>query len=359
MELVIALTDRVVRSYRWQFTSHSSRSETQIANESLDLDCVSGLYKYYKLTTIFFNYAFPGSLVCLNKWECAKQIGSISLHHDVDGTPALLIAQPGGTFMRIRCSPDDNLLQSESSRYYFHFILKTIVLIQIYSNFSAPSESSTDSSIDYQCLGLSRMRNPDISTEIVGDLKTKLSRVQSTSEASGYSKGKHKGSSKKGKKKKKKPKDKQVQIKGIPYAVATLDGTIMLVQDEIILWYVFLIQYIKNMLLSVYFRAIAVDHQIFALTKLDVTQNGLHDIIACTWDGFTYILDENKSTARFQLNESVQAFETGYFSIISDKPPVTCFAYYTFKNKVTNNAYIYICEYFRKLISCRFTFTMM
>lgn len=99
------------------------------------------------------------------------------------------------------------------------------------------------------------------------------------------------------------------------------------------------INYILNFFFN--FRALAVDHQIFALTKLDVTQNGRHDIIACTWDGFTYILDENKNTARFQLTESVQAFETGYYSITSEKPPVTCFAYYTFKNRVNIIAYIF------------------
>lgn len=67
-ELVVGLTDRVVRSYRWQFQS--------------------------KLT--------GGTLVSLNKWECANQIGTLTLNYDKDDLPCLLIAQPGGTFMRIR-----------------------------------------------------------------------------------------------------------------------------------------------------------------------------------------------------------------------------------------------------------------
>lgn len=82
------------------------------------------------------------------------------------------------------------------------------------------------------------------------------------------------------------------------------------------------------------FRAIAVDHQIFALTKLDVTGNGTDDIVVCTWDGHTYILDQDKNSVRFQLDESVQAFESGYYTLKSGEKPCTCFAYYTFRNKV-------------------------
>ena len=51
---------------------------------------------------------YTGKLIALNKWECANQIGSITLHHTADGKPSLLIAQPGGTFMRIRCQSDDS-----------------------------------------------------------------------------------------------------------------------------------------------------------------------------------------------------------------------------------------------------------
>lgn len=65
-----------------------------------------------------------------------------------DGSPALLVAQPGGTFMRIKCNSDDQ--RSKES-----------------------TESSSEAAancVDYQTLGISRMRNPNISTEIIGDL---------------------------------------------------------------------------------------------------------------------------------------------------------------------------------------------
>lgn len=149
-----------------------------------------------------------GKLVALNKWECANQIGSITLHHTADGKPSLLIAQPGGTFMRIRCVPEDSI-DNESK-----------------SDPNVQDDGIPGSSIDYQFLGLSRMRNQNISTEIMGDLKT-------SSEASGKLEQSGASSSSSSKDE---AKEKENVAKGPPYAVATLDGTIMLVQDEIILW---------------------------------------------------------------------------------------------------------------------------
>jgi hypothetical protein len=73
--------------------------------------------------------------------------------------------------------------------------------------------------VDYQFLGISRMRNQNISTEILGDFKT------GTLEGSNES---DRGSLKDG--------ESSQVVKRCPYAVATLDGTIMLVQDEVILW---------------------------------------------------------------------------------------------------------------------------
>lgn len=243
VEMVLGLTDRVVRSYRWynprKFLASTIGKRSSVADE------------------------LCSKLVGLNKWECAKQIGSVTLHHDAENKPTLLIAQPGGTFMRIRYTNDDKLEQSDSS--------------------TSISEYLTGSSIDYQFLGLSRMRNQNISTEIIGDLKVL-------------------------------PQDDNKR--GAPYAVATLDGTIMLVQEEIILW------------------AIAVDHQIFALTKLDVTGNGIDDLVACSWDGHTYILDQEKNVVRFQQGESVQAFASGYYTLVPGEKPVTCFVYVTFHNKI-------------------------
>uniref|UniRef100_A0A1Y1KZH5 Uncharacterized protein n=1 Tax=Photinus pyralis TaxID=7054 RepID=A0A1Y1KZH5_PHOPY len=149
--------------------------------------------------------------------------------------------------------------------------------------FSSRTESLVGSRIDYQFLGISRARNQNISTEIVGDLIQRRS-PESTK-------------------------------KGRPYSVATLDGTIMLVHDDIITW------------------SIAVDHQIFSLHKMDVTGDGCDNIIACSWDGQTYILDQDKNVVKFQLEESVQSFDCGYYNLHGGVNS-TCFVYATFHNKI-------------------------
>ena len=62
-ELVISLTDRVVRTYKW------------ISSTSTD-SADSGLYS--------------GVLVSIDKWEFASQIGTVTVNYDLDGSPALL-----------------------------------------------------------------------------------------------------------------------------------------------------------------------------------------------------------------------------------------------------------------------------
>ncbi|KAF5297396.1 hypothetical protein FQR65_LT01327 [Abscondita terminalis] len=240
LELVIGLTDRVVRSYRW-------------------------------ITT--------GNLVCLNKWECAKQIGSITLHHSKDDVPALLVAQPGGTFMRIICQVEEASLEATGEHS---------------DSGSSRTESIAGSKIDYQFLGISRTRNQNISTEIVGNLIS----------------------------------DKK---DGNSYTVATLDGTIMMVHEENILW------------------SLAVDHQIFSLHKMDLTDSGNDNIIACSWDGQTYILDQEKNSVRFHFEESVQAFDCGFYNACEDTN-TTCFVYVTFRNKI----YVYYNIPLKKMIYKKF-----
>lgn len=71
--------------------------------------------------------------------------------HTTDGIPTLLVAQPGGTFMRIKCNPDDCRIGDDSC--------------------DVNSETAA-SCVDYQTLGISRMRSQNISTEIIGDLET-------------------------------------------------------------------------------------------------------------------------------------------------------------------------------------------
>lgn len=39
--------------------------------------------------------------------------------------------------------------------------------------------------------------------------------------------------------------------------------------------------------------------------------NGHEEVIACAWDGQTYIIDHNRTVARFQADENVSAFCAG------------------------------------------------
>nr|CAD7257567.1 unnamed protein product [Timema shepardi] len=233
LELVLGLTDRVVRSYRWIHDSPDDDGQVS------------------------------GKLVGLNKWECANQIGTVTLNYSPDGTPCLLVSQPGGTFMKISCCSE---IKDDTT-----------------DNVSTKDLAVT--SVDYHPLLSSRMRNPNVSTEILGCIRPPGA-----------------------------AKDDRTNMR---YAVATLDGTLMLVQGQDVLW------------------SMQVDHQLFALTKLDVTGDGTEEIVACSWDGQTYILDQEKRSVRFQLEESVRSFCSGYYALDPSKEAAPCFIYTTFSNKVS------------------------
>ncbi|XP_050481879.1 KICSTOR complex protein ITFG2 isoform X2 [Bombus vancouverensis nearcticus] len=338
-EMVLGLTDRVVRSYRWSSNLELGR----------------------------------GKLVGLNKWECANQIGTVTLQHMADGTPTLLVAQPGGTFMRIKCNPEDCHLEDEINQ---------------------KSNETAASCVDYQTLGISRMRNQNISTEIIGDLECvvenksnyeykellfkssvlnevqcgknlksvslefKKNNSQSEIRKSSLSimEGRRKNSTTENSKTNKAfgttdPSSRD-QVDGNVLGGNVIlggydiksekdsllptykhfscqnnsgnnkiedakgkDGTIMLVKDEIILW------------------SMQVDHQIFALCRLDVTGDGSDEIVACAWDGQTYILDQQRNSVRFQFEEPVRAFCTGNYNVTPGFP-TPCLVYNSFNNKI-------------------------
>lgn len=84
-----------------------------------------------------------------------------------------------------------------------------------------------------------------------------------------------------------------------------------------------------------------VDHQIFALCRLDVTGDNSDEIIACAWDGQTYILDQQRHSVRFQFEEPVRAFCTGNYNVIpgTSSPSLV---YNTFNNKVSIRTDLYL-----------------
>ncbi|XP_050529137.1 KICSTOR complex protein ITFG2-like isoform X1 [Daktulosphaira vitifoliae] len=219
IELIVGLTDRVIRSYRWAQS------------------------------------AAAGRLVPLHKWECANQIGSMILNKDNEGRPCLLVSQPGATAMRIYCpTTHSDLIES------------TIKL----KNFQSME-----------------LRNPSISSEIIGNLK-----LDGCSECDPNN------------------------LTGSFCAISTLDGILMLVKEQVVLW------------------SKKIDQQLFCLKKLSLTDDGPDYLISCSWNGDTYIVDQQGHIVMFQLGESVTAFCSGMYTIKSNEKPVPCFVFITFNHKV-------------------------
>ncbi|XP_015928264.1 KICSTOR complex protein ITFG2 [Parasteatoda tepidariorum] len=226
LELILGLTDHVLRTYRW----------VKLGQGPNDLS---------------------GKLVGLHKLELADQIGSISLNPSNNGSPFILVAQSGGTYMHFQC-----LLEND----------------EIDEN--GPDSLKLTTPV-HHALASSRMRNPNISSEILGGI-------------CGVRNGK--------------PTDSLI-------AVATLDGTLMLVDGDEILW------------------SFQVDHQLFAITKLDLIGNGEEGVIACAWDGQTYMVNQEKQSVRFQFDEPVSAFTSGKYSVSSGSS-VPAIVYATFSDRV-------------------------
>lgn len=282
-EVVVALTDRVVRTYRWVSCG----------------DMVGG--KPY------------GKLIGLNKWELGDQIGGITFNLCKDGTPSLLVAQPGGTYFTLKVQPagQDNELDPFDEQ---------------------SSELLTKMSLDYEPLASARLRNPNIHTEVCGNIKLGKSRPGSYSSdgdaneiiktdsthldtecvATSYAlscpslsgiEEENEPSVEKSNNTKpvcsRTSSDTNENTSEGPfgYALATLDGTLMLVCDGKIQW------------------NLQVDHQLFAVCGLDVTGDGRDEVVACAWDGNTYIVCESTDCVRFTFHEPVSAFTAGFYGL--------------------------------------------
>ncbi|TSK13545.1 KICSTOR complex protein ITFG2 [Bagarius yarrelli] len=104
--------------------------------------------------------------------------------------------------------------------------------------------------------------------------------------------------------------------KGGLFALCTLDGTLKLMDSsEQLLW------------------SMQVDHQLFALQKLDVTGDGREEVVACAWDGQTYIIDHNRTVVRFQFDENVNAFCAGLYACKQGRN-IPCLVYVSFSHKI-------------------------
>ncbi|KAM4677561.1 KICSTOR complex protein ITFG2 [Discoglossus pictus] len=231
-ELVLGYTDRVVRAFRWE-----SPPDSEIA-------C--------------------GQLVPLKKWLLEGQVDSLSVNPGADGSPELMVSQPGCGYAVLRCTwgEEPSLCPDEAGG-------------------AETREASARDVILHQTSG--RIHNKNVSTHLIGSIKT----------------GSGAGSKEAG-----------------LFALCTLDGTLKLMQgSDRLLW------------------SVQVDHQLFALEKLDVTGNGQEEVVACAWDGQTYIIDHNRTVLRFQVDENVSAFCAGVYACRGGQNS-PCLVYVGFNQKI-------------------------
>ena len=47
-----------------------------------------------------------------------------------------------------------------------------------------------------------------------------------------------------------------------------------------------------------YAYIVQVDHQLMCLSSLDVTGDGVPEVVSCSWDGQTYIISQDRQAVR-------------------------------------------------------------
>ncbi|XP_061523733.1 KICSTOR complex protein ITFG2 isoform X1 [Phycodurus eques] len=242
--------------------------------------------------------AGSGQLLLLKKWLLEGQVDSLSVNPGPEGLPELMVSQPGCGYAVLLCSwtqrdsppPRDAGDGEEDARAA-----------------SAGDGPSRDVVLH---LTTGRIHNKNVSTHLIGSI----------------GKGSKEESSKCG-----------------LFALCTLDGTLKLMDSsEQLLW------------------SVQVDHQLFALQKLDVTvaifailcldvlyserknskvpfvrfqRDGREEVVACAWDGQTYIIDHNRAVVRFQFDENVNAFCAGQYTCKEGKNS-PCLVYVSFNHKI-------------------------
>ncbi|KAG9509377.1 KICSTOR complex protein ITFG2 [Fragariocoptes setiger] len=293
VEVIIGLTDRVLRTYRWVRVSETK-----------------------------------GKLVGIYKWEFADQIGAVSLNPSQhENCLDIIVAQPGGTYARLECvekrptmsadgagdakntneEPAARLDQSKNRQSDNEHTKKALTRVRDRSSSdddNVQTEYIWKLTPEYHQLSLAQMRNPHISTDIIGGINLCKDSKRNPSESS-------KSSS--------------------LIVISTLDGTLMLVDKDEILW------------------SMQVDHQLFASSKLDLTMSRKESnnqdrsdldkneessqyLIACAWDGKTYIIDERRNYLRFKFPEAVSSFTSGNYYFNGRNHPSIVYA--TFQNRI-------------------------
>jgi hypothetical protein len=69
-----------------------------------------------------------------------------------------------------------------------------------------------------------------------------------------------------------------------------------------------------------------------SIFALDVNNDGEDEIVACGWDGTTFIVDEKKRAVKFRFEETIASFVAGKYGLEGQNSP--CFCYVTNENKL-------------------------
>lgn len=75
------------------------------------------------------------------------------------------------------------------------------------------------------------------------------------------------------------------------------------------------------------------NYGLFAMSKLDITQDGDEKIALCSWNGNTYIIDHRKNMVQFKFNENVLAFCAGMYAFSPGKN-LPALVYVTSSNRI-------------------------
>ncbi|XP_023615701.1 KICSTOR complex protein ITFG2 isoform X2 [Myotis lucifugus] len=75
------------------------------------------------------------------------------------------------------------------------------------------------------------------------------------------------------------------------------------------------------------------DTEAYGGSRQAVVGNGHEEVVACAWDGQTYIIDHNRTVVRFQVDENVRAFCAGLYACKEGRNS-PCLVYVTFNQKI-------------------------
>jgi len=75
------------------------------------------------------------------------------------------------------------------------------------------------------------------------------------------------------------------------------------------------------------------NYNFFTLSKLDIAQDGNEEVVVCSWDGNTFIVDHLRNVVQFNFGENVMAFCGGCYAFNPGKN-LPALVYVTSSNRV-------------------------